>query len=162
LMVIGQTREHIREILYQMLEADKVARLGLLIEIFRLLSVSRELQPCSSDRIIGINSNDSLKMNRVLEYALDNFKNEISIGEAAKLVNLSESAFCRYFKSRTQKSFLGFVIEMRLNEGKRLLTETNLSVLEICYESGFKNLSNFNRLFRKQFHVNPQAYRKAD
>lgn len=161
LMVLGETRMKIKSILFEMLASGKIGRLKGLIEIFGLLAVSRELQPLSVHQISGINSNDSQKMNRVLEYALQHFKEDISIRVAAELVNLSESAFCRYFKSRTQKSFLGFVIEMRLNEGKRLLQDSDLSVLEICYESGFKNLSNFNRLFRKQFNQSPLEYRRA-
>ena len=159
LMILGDTRHKIRQIMLDMLCCGNVAKLAGLVRIFELLSESTDLQPVSVDEISGVNAMDSAKMNRVLEYALTNYKGNISTGDAARLVNLSESAFCRYFKSRTQKPFLNFVIEMRLNEGCRLLNETELSVLEICYESGFKNLSNFNRLFRKRFNQNPAAYR---
>lgn len=160
LMVLGETRLKIKTILFEILETGKIGRLRGLLEIFGLLTESKELQPLSVNQISGINVNDSLKMNKVLEYALVHYKEDISIRAAADLTNLSESAFCRYFKSRTQKPFLGFIIEMRLNESKRLLKETNLSILEICYESGFNNLSNFNRLFRKQFQESPVEYRK--
>jgi AraC-like DNA-binding protein/quercetin dioxygenase-like cupin family protein len=160
LMVLGKTRTQIREIMLGMLNGGSIDRLNGLIKIFGLLSSSTELQPVSLDEVSGVNAYDSLKMNRVLEYALQNFKNKISIAEVAALANLSGSAFCRYFRSRTQKTFLSFIIEMRLNEACRLLNETQLSVLEICYESGFKNLSNFNRLFRKQFGQNPGDYRR--
>lgn len=160
IMVLGETRRKIKALMYEMLEAGKIGRLKGLIEIFGLLSTSSELQPLSINTIRGINIKDSLKMHKVLEYALLHYKNDITIQAAARLANLSESAFCRYFKSRTQKSFLSFVIEMRLNESSRLLKETDLSILDICYESGFKNLSNFNRLFRKQFQESPVEYRK--
>jgi AraC-like DNA-binding protein len=160
LMVMGKTRTQIKEIMLGMLDAGSIERLNGLIKIFGLLSNSTELQPVSLDEVSGVNAYDGLKMNRVLEYALQNFKNKISIAEVAALANLSGSAFCRYFRSRTQKTFLSFIIEMRLNEACRLLNETQLSVLEICYESGFKNLSNFNRLFRKQFGQNPGDYRR--
>lgn len=160
LLVTGKTRERIRSVLIQMLDADKTERLKCLIDIFGLLSVTNDLRPVSIISIRGININDSIKMHKVLEYALSNYKDDISIKEAARETFLSESAFCRYFKSRTQKSFLSFVIEMRLNEACRLLQETELSILEICYESGFKNLSNFNRLFRKKFARSPFEYRK--
>ncbi len=160
LTVGGETRRKIKTILFEMLESDKIGRLRGLLEVFGQLSVSKELYPLSVNQISGINVNDSLKMNKVLEYALLHYKEDISIRQVADLTNLSESAFCRYFKSRTQKSFLGFIIEMRLNESRRLLKETDLSILEICYESGFNNLSNFNRLFRKQFQQSPAEYRK--
>jgi AraC-like DNA-binding protein len=160
LLISGEAKEKIKQIMIEMLDLGNIARLAKLIEIFDLLSKGQELHAISVNIISGININDSLKMNKVLEYTLSHFKNEISITEVAALSNLSESAFCRYFKSRTQKTFLSFVIEMRLNESGRLLQESNKSILEICYECGFKNLSNFNRLFRKQFKQNPMEYRK--
>ncbi len=160
LLVLGGAKEKIKQIMIEMLNLGNVGRLSKLIEIFDILSNGQELQPISVNTISGININDSLKMNKVLEYALLHFKDDISITEVAGISNLSESAFCRYFKSRTQKTFLSFVIEMRLTESCRLLQETNKSILEICYECGFKNLSNFNRLFRKQFNQNPMEYRK--
>jgi AraC-like DNA-binding protein len=161
LTVSGTARKKIRQLMFDMLEKEKIGRLAGLVQIFGLLAASHELKPISTNQISGINITDSLKMNKVLEYALKNFKSEISIAEAAALVNLSESAFCRYFKLRTQKSFLNFVIEMRLNEARRLLNESEKSVLEICYDSGFNNLSNFNRLFRKKYKQAPREYRKA-
>lgn len=161
LLIMGETRGKIKTILFEMLDCGKTRKLNGLIEIFGLLSSSNELQPLSVTTVSGINMNDSLKMHKVLEYALNNYKEDITIKEAAMQTNLCESAFCRYFKSRTQKSFLGFIIEMRLNEACKLLKETELSVLDICYECGFKNLSNFNRLFRKKLHHNPLEYRRS-
>ncbi|WP_309994624.1 AraC family transcriptional regulator [Arcicella sp. BE140] len=160
LVILGDTKEKIKQVMIEMLDLGNIGRFAKLIEIFTLLSIGQELQPISVNIISGININDSLKMNKVLEYTLLHFKDDISIAEVASLSNLSESAFCRYFKSRTQKSYLSFVIEMRLNESGRILRESNKSILEICYECGFKNLSNFNRLFRKQFNQNPMEYRK--
>lgn len=160
LMITGKTKEAIRPIMLQMLDEEKTGRLKCLIEIFGILSASVELQPLSLSTINGININDSLKMHKILAYALAKYKEDITIQEVAELTNLSASAFCRYFKSRTQKSFLSFIIEMRLNEACKLLKETDLSILNICYEAGFKNLSNFNRLFRKQFNQNPVEYRR--
>ncbi len=160
LMITGETNNKIKEILLNMLHSGTTSKLNQLIEIFGVLAASSELQPLSVNTISGINVGDSLKMNKVLEYAVGNYKENITIREAAALMNLSESAFCRYFKSRTQKSFLGFVIEVRLNEACKLLKETDQSILNICYETGFKNLSNFNRLFKKQHSKSPLEYRR--
>ena len=157
--IIGKTREKIKKIMYGMLDEGKFGRLNGLIEIFGILSTSKDLQPLSFDTISGINAFDSKKMNKVLEYILLFYKTKVSIKEVANYANLSESAFCRYFKSRTQKSFMSFIIEMRLNETLRLLKETDMTILEICYSSGFNNLSNFNRLFRKQYAQSPMEYR---
>lgn len=161
LAVLGKTREQIMQLMLEMLHLGKINRLNNLIQIFGLLSASDELMPLSLSPVIGSNASDSFRMHKVLEYALQNYKSEISIGSAAQLAHLSESAFCRYFKSRTQKSFISFIIEIRVNEACRLLKETDLSVLEICYESGFNNLSNFNRQFRLLKSQAPVEYRNA-
>lgn len=161
LLITGRTKDKIRDVLYEMMVEEKTGKLKGLMEIFHQLSISKELQPLSLTSVSGINLNDSAKMQRVLDYALNYFKEEITIEKAAKLAYLSPSAFCRYFKSRTQKSFFNFVIEMRLAEACKLLKETDMPVLHICYETGFKNLSNFNRLFKRQVGQHPSAYRKT-
>ncbi len=143
-----------------MLEAGTTTKLKHLLEIFGILAAFNELQPLSVNTISDINLSDSLKMHKVLEYAVASYKEDITIRDAAALMNLSESAFCRYFKSRTQKSFLGFIIEMRLNEACKLLKETDHPTLDLCYETGFKNLSNFNRLFKKLHNKSPLGYRR--
>jgi hypothetical protein len=125
LLITGRTKEKIRDAMYEMMQEEKTGKLKGLIEIFHLLSISKELQPLSLTTVSGINLNDSAKMQKVLDYALKHFKEDITIDKAAKLTHLSPSAFCRYFKSRTQKSFLGFVIEMRLIEACKLLKETD-------------------------------------
>lgn len=107
----------------------------------------------------GINVNNSLKMHKVLEYAVANYKDNINIRDATALMNLSESAFCRYLKSRHKNSF-GFVIQMRLNEGCKLLKGTDQPILDICYKTGFKNLSNLSRLFKKGYHKSSLEYRR--
>jgi len=91
--------------MYEMMQEDKTGRLKGLIEIFHFLSVSTELQPISLSTVSGINLNDSSKMQRVLDYALNHFKEDITIQQASKVANLSPSAFCRYFKSRTKNRF---------------------------------------------------------
>jgi AraC-like DNA-binding protein len=161
LMIMGETRTRVRNLMLSMLECGPAEKLVRLISIFGILSASHELENISPDEVSGINVYDSLKMNKVIEYALTHFRGDISIKQAAQLANLSESAFCRYFKSRTQKTFLSFVIEMRLQEASRLLMESELSILGICYETGFKNLSNFNRQFRRKFNENPGKHRQA-
>jgi AraC-like DNA-binding protein len=161
IVITGETKQKIKAILYDMLKTDSISKLKNLIEIFGLLSTSHDLKPLSIDTIRGINVNDSSKMNMVLEYALEHYKDEITIKEMADLVHISVSAFCRYFKSRTQKSFHSFIIEMRLMESVQLLKSTDMPVLNICYDSGFNNLSNFNRLFKRHFGQSPTKFRRS-
>jgi AraC-like DNA-binding protein len=69
-------------------------------------------------------------------------------------------AFCKYFKKSTKKTFITFLIELRICHAKKLLIENLCSISEICYASGFDNLSNFNRAFKSLARMTPKEYRK--
>jgi AraC-like DNA-binding protein len=73
---------------------------------------------------------------------------------------MTKSAFCHYFKKRTRKNFSRFVNEMRVGHASKLLVETDNSISEICFQSGFRNLSNFNRQFKEINSLSPQEYRQ--
>lgn len=156
----GETRVKIREKIQNLLKADKVVRMLGLIEILHQMSCSKEYRFLSENAIVGISKKDSERMNKVFDYVLKNFKNDINLSEIASKTRFSEAAFCRYFKLRTQKTFVEFVNEIRIEYACKLLAEHDLNILEICYESGFKNLSNFNRQFRKFTNNNPKTYRQ--
>lgn len=156
----GETRTKIQEKIQNLLKADKVARMLGLIEILHLMSGTKEYRYLSENAIVGVSKKDSERMNDVFDYVLKNFKNDINLSEIANQTRFSEAAFCRYFKLRTQKTFVEFVNEIRIEYACKLLTENDLNILEICYESGFKNLSNFNRQFRKYTNNNPKTYRQ--
>lgn len=156
----GETRTKIQEKIQSLLNADKVARMLGLIEILHLMSTTKEYQFLSENAIVGVSKKDSERMNEVFNYVIKNFKNDINLSEIANKTRFSEAAFCRYFKLRTQKTFVEFVNEIRIEYACKLLAENDLNILEICYESGFKNLSNFNRQFRKYTNNNPKTYRK--
>lgn len=97
---------------------------------------------------------------RVYNYALQNYLHEININQIADEVNMSLSAFCRFFKKHTGKTFSKFVNEMRVGYACKLLIETNYPVQRICFESGFNNPSYFFRTFQKITGQRPLLYRR--
>ncbi len=102
---------------------------------------------------------NSEKIEKLYNYILDNFRNKIKLDDAAQLLNMSTVSFTRFIKQRTGKSFIDFVNEIRLGYATRLLIETNKSVSEICYDCGFNNISNFNRIFKKKQDATPSEFR---
>lgn len=107
-----------------------------------------------------LTDNDNQKVNEVINYIFSNFKKDIKLEEVAKIANYSQAAFCHFFKQRTRKTFIEFLIEVRVSQACKLLRNSGLNVSEICYESGFNNVSNFNRQFKKVTGMNPTAYKK--
>ncbi len=154
----GNTKSECIEMLHKMLTLKGMPMWMKLLEILQMLSESVELTPISQSHIIGKNEAESDRMNRIFEFVMNNFKNEISINAVADFVNLSPNSFSRYFSQRTKKPFINFVNEVRLNHATKLLQENTKSVAEICFECGFNNLSNFNRQFKNKYQINPLAY----
>ena len=93
-------------------------------------------------------------------YTMDNFYKEIKLSEIAAIVHMVPNAFCHYFRSRTGRSYFDFLIEVRFENACKMLIEGNESVASICTDSGFSNLSNFNRYFKKKMGKPPVSYRQ--
>lgn len=126
------------------------------------LAISRDqklLTNISFQRTSDFHNSDRIE--KVYNYVKTNFHKKIKLEEAAELLNMSVVSFTRLIKQRTGKSFIDFVNEMRLGYATRLLIETSKSVGEICFECGFNNISNFNRIFKKKQGVTPSEFRNS-
>ncbi len=117
-------------------------------------------------RITSINyanthkDSETYRMQKVHDYVLANFQEKIQLTQISSIVNMSEAAFCRYFKKRANKTFSDFVSEVRIGNACKLLTKSeDLSIAQIAYESGFNTLSNFNKQFLKVTQKTPYVYR---
>lgn len=157
----GQTQQRISRALHRIRSTHGgLARLTQLMQLLELLAASTEYELLASQALVGHNSCDTDRLHRVYERALSGFQGPIDLAEVAALVHLSPSAFCRYFKKRTRKTFVGFLSEIRLGHARKLLLANDRSITDICYASGFQNLSNFNRQFKAQFGLSPSQFRQ--
>ena len=95
----------------------------------------------------------------IYQFIEQHYQETINVHELASLVNLSTAAFCRYFKKATHLTLTDFVNQYRVNQAKKLMLD-GANVTEACYESGFENLSHFNRTYKKITNENPSAFRK--
>lgn len=130
-----------------------------LLHILKLLSESTQLEElCSEGFTNSINYTDADRLKRVYEYIMNNFQEDVSLSKAASVAHMSPTAFSRYFKGRTRKSYTQFVIEMKIGYACKLLINEEMSVAEVCYRSGFQNLSNFNQQFKSITNLTPKKY----
>lgn len=102
---------------------------------------------------------NSERIEKVYNYLKENYQNKIKIEDVAKLINMSTISLSRLVKKRTGKSFVEFLIAIRLGAATRSLIESNDSISEICYDCGFNNISNFNRIFKKYQNCTPSEFR---
>ena len=101
------------------------------------------------------------KINEAVKYITDHYQDDLSLKQAADLVNMSESSFSRHFQKATSNKFVEFVNRVRVGKACILLAETDLQISSICFEVGFKNITNFNRQFFRLKKQTPGDYRKV-
>lgn len=103
---------------------------------------------------------DGEKINDVFNFLTTNYDKEITLATVADVAHMSPTAFCRYFKQHTRKSYSRFLNEIRVNQACRLLQENAESISQVAYSTGFNNISNFNRQFKKITGITPSEYQK--
>ncbi len=125
------------------------------------LSVSANYRTLASSSFAHIDDNsDSRRVLKIYEYINTHYKKLIRLGDLANLVGMTPVAFSRFFKLRTGKTVTDYIIDIRLGHATRLLLDTTHSISEICYDCGFNNLSNFNRIFKKKKDYSPKEFRE--
>ncbi len=106
-----------------------------------------------------MNNTKNRRIRKVLNHINNNIHSTIMLADVAELVGMSPSAFSHFFKRHTKRSFTDYLIEYRLGIASKLLIETDKTIAEICFKSGFENISNFNRAFKSQKLCTPREYR---
>lgn len=156
----GSEFDHLKEKLKKIPKLDDFDRILLLLEVLNLFSKTANGFIVSATLPNTMNSDKEFsKIDKILKFITSNFSRKITIEEVAEIASLSPTSFCRYFKSKTLKPFTLFVNEIRVEYAAKLLIETNRSVSEICYESGFNQLSNFYKQFADFKEMTPKQYR---
>lgn len=132
-----------------------------LLSILHDLSVSRNMHTLSDASFSNAEfSYNSRRIDKAFEYMNQNFQKNITLPEIARLVNMTDVSFSRFFKTRTGITFIDSLLELRLGNASRLLIDTTQSVSEVAYNCGFNNISNFNRLFKKKKGCTPKEFRE--
>lgn len=131
------------------------------LEILNLISEADKRKLSSLINLKKYAGDEGKRMSDIFQYSMDNFHKEVSLHDVANIANMTPNAFCRYFKQRTNKTFVNFLIDIRIGNACKLLAKkTDLSITEISYKSGFNNLANFNRKFKAIRGITPSEYRK--
>ncbi len=146
---------------------DKVAAesdFDQFIDIIRLLhklSICDDSRTLSNSSFVKVEqSSDSRRVAKINNYIHQNYQDQIRLETLANLVGMTPPAFSRFFKQRTGSNLTEYITEIRLGAAARKLIDTTNSISEICYECGFNNISNFNRLFKKRKKLTPKTFRE--
>jgi AraC-like DNA-binding protein len=137
-------------------------RLLKLLEILYILSMSESCHSLSSSSFADVKSpTDSRRVRKVEEEIANNYNKQIYLKDLADMVGMTPTAFSRFFKIRTGRTLSDYIIDIRMGHAARLLVDTTMTMSEICYECGFNNISNFNRIFKKRKGCCPKEFRES-
>ena len=157
----GETRRRVGRRLEEVMKMGHFERLLELLSILQELAHSEEYEMLNANGFaVEVNAQDQDRMESVFGYVGENFQEDANLDEAARRVNMTVPAFCRYFKKLTRKTFSQFVNEYRITHACRLLADDNLTIAGVSFESGFNNLSHFNRQFKNITGFSPRDYRQ--
>ena len=160
LQFFGKTKAKTQKKMQRLYETNSFQRLLLLLEILNDLAESNEFEYLSNDTFET--ASDQREVNRIqtiYNFIHQNYKEPITLENAMNLVNLSKSAFCKFIKRKTNKTFSQIVNQIRIQKAVELLIDTNKPIMEICYDVGYNDPSYFFKLFQKEMQVSPKQFR---
>ncbi|MGF1557082.1 AraC family transcriptional regulator [Paucihalobacter sp.] len=141
-------------------EKEGFKKILILLEVLHDLSKAEDYIILNADGFaFETEPQDSAKIDIIFKHVNANFKSHISLDEIADKVSMTVPAFCRYFKKVTGKTFTKLVNEYRVVHATKLLSESKMSITEVCFECGFNNFSHFNKLFKEFTGKSASKYR---
>ena len=159
--IFGETQARVSREMERLLECKGFDRLKCLLDILEIISNSSEQRLLTSAGYRNtFSADDADRINKIFDYLFLNFTEDITLADAAGLIFMSTSAFCKFFKSRTGKTFTNILNEIRIGHACKLFIEKDVSVSEVCYNCGYNNLSYFNRRFKLITKYSPLDYQK--
>jgi len=151
----------IRQILSEMSETNGLEYYIGLLKIFNNLIKIEDREKLSNPmNQSSVFSKNIDKINKIYEYVFQNIQEGIKLEEASSVLNMAPSSFCRFFKKKTGLTFMEYVKNVRVGIAAKLLAETDKQITQICFESGYNNLANFNHYFKANMGKTPSDYRK--
>jgi len=159
--ITGETKAILKPYIKALESESGFSKIVRLCECLQILAETKDYSLVSTQQIKALNPHEQKRIDNIFQYTMANFKSPIELTVIANIANMSVPAFCSYFKKRTRKTYLDFVHEIRIGYACKLLLSTQMSILDICYESGFETIANFNRQFLRRKGMTPGKFRKS-
>lgn len=156
----GESKVLLSRLIRELEHAAGFRRVIGLCQCLELIASSKQYTTLSTGVSRLSNQKGNEKIDKVFDFTIRSFKRGIELQEVAEISNMSIPAFCNYFKKCTKKTYINFLNEVRIGYACRMLTNTGHPINQICFDSGFQSLQNFNKQFYKFKQVTPSDYRK--
>lgn len=156
----GEIKKRVGERLKRLSSLSNFEQLMELLQIFQLMATTKEVNDLNSQPLTNATAfKEQARLKMIYQYVEEHYQQKVDVNEIAAISHLTTAAFCRFFKKITRMTFTDFVNQYRINQAKNLLLQSK-TVTEACYQSGFDNLSYFNKTFKKLAGENPSQFKK--
>ena len=158
---VATKQKKLKELFLQLENASKLNRFIILLQLLKIASTTNYKSLSSFIYDKKYSDNEGHRMRNVFEYTMNNFEKVISLDAISEVANMTKNAFCKYFKKRTNKTYVQFLNQLRIEHACKLIqSKQGFSIADIAYKSGFNNISNFNRQFKVVKNISPSDFRK--
>ena len=162
LKIKGNSKENIEMMMEEIQQAGKGRKLINLLNILQLITEKKEYEilategySCTTEKI----NNDRLSM--IIQFTYYNYHKQITIEEISSMVNMSIHSFCRFFKEKTTKTYMQFLMEVRIGQACRLLIDDDMHSAEVGYTCGYNSVSHFNHQFKIIKNTSPLEFKRS-
>ncbi len=160
LKVAGECKKILNPLIKDLEFASGLKRIVILCECLGVLCRQGNFEMLNMHEHQTLNIKDRDRIDKIIQYTIEKFQSNIPLSRIAEIASMSIPAFCNYFRKHTKKTYIDFLNEIRISHACKLLRASQMNVLQICLDSGFNTLANFNKQFIKFKHITPSQFRK--
>lgn len=161
IQIIGQTLNEVSEIMLQLPYLKSFERMLGFFKLMDIIGKSQTNIPLASKEYLKMRFTTNNKRLAIIhDYLMKHYREEINLGKLSALVNIAEGSLCRFFKMNMGMTVFEYLNKIKIEFACNLLMDLDLDILNVCLDSGFNNLSHFNKQFRKIKGLSPSEYRK--
>lgn len=157
----GKDHEQISALVKGVVRSTGFDRLSLFLKTLDAIANTKDSNLlCSPGYTNSVDLSDTERIDTIMRFVMEHYSDDVKLETVANLANLTKASFCRYFKAKTHKTFSQFLNEIRILNACKLLVNSDMTVTEICYNTGYNNISHFNRQFKLITGLTAKEYAK--
>ncbi|MGA2408588.1 MAG: AraC family transcriptional regulator [Bacteroidales bacterium] len=161
IQIVGQTLNEVSEIMLQLPYLNSFDRILYFFKLMDKIGKSKTNIQLASKKYLKMRFTPiNKRIATIHDYLMNNYREDIDLEKLADLVNMAKGSLCRFFKMHIGMTVFDYLNQIKVDFACKLLMDPDLSIMEVGFDSGFNNISHFNKQFRKITRLAPSEYRK--
>jgi len=161
IQIVGNTLNEVSELMLQLPYLESFDRMLHFFRMMDIIGRSKTNIQLASKEYLKLRFNTGNKRIAIIhEYLMKNYREDVNLKKLADLVNMAEGSLCRFFKMNMGITLFEYLNKIKTDFACKLLMDQDMSIMDVCFDSGFNNVSHFNKQFKKITGVTPSEYRK--